>query len=126
MSQTPPSRRDPRRRCGGLLAADWGGRGRYSPTFKAIRAELFDPTIAAHNGRIVKPTGDGLLVEFSRVVGALRCATELQGGMAQSNAWIASDRRTDFRIGSNVRAVSVEDGDIFRRWRERAPAPDEL
>jgi adenylate cyclase len=58
--------------------------------FKAIRGELLDPTIAEHNGRLVKTTGDGFLVEFSRVVDALRCATEVQAGMAERNAEIAA------------------------------------
>jgi hypothetical protein len=82
----PSSRRDPRRRCGGVFAADRGGRGRYSPTFKAIKAELIDPTIATHNGRLVKTTGDGLFVEFGSVVDALRLATELQARMVGRSA----------------------------------------
>jgi len=81
--------------------------------FKEIRAELFDPKIAAHNGRLVKTTGDGFLAEFSSVVDALRCATELQAGMAERNATIPTDKRIEFRIGINVGDVVVEKGDIF-------------
>jgi adenylate cyclase len=93
-----------------LIGADEGG---TLQALKAIRAELFDPTIAAHNGRLVKTTGDGLLVEFQSVVGALRCATEVQAGMAERNSTVPNDRRVQFRIGINVGDVVVEDGDIF-------------
>src|SRR6266436_391572 len=64
----PPSRRNPRRRCGRLLAPDGGGEGGTLQGLKAIRSELIDPTISAHNGRLVKTTSDGFLVEFSSVV----------------------------------------------------------
>jgi hypothetical protein len=77
------------RRLAAILAADVAGYSRLIgadeggtlQALKAIRAELLDPTIGAHNGRLVKTTGDGLLVEFSSVVDALRCATEVQSGM---------------------------------------------
>jgi adenylate cyclase len=72
-----------------------------------------DPKIAEHNGRLVKTTGDGFLVEFGSVVDALRCASELQAGMAERNTEIAADQRIEFRIGINVGDVVVEDGDIF-------------
>jgi len=108
-------------RLAAILAADVAGYARLIGTdeggtlqaFKAIRAELFDPTIAAHNGRIVKTTGDGLLVEFSSVVDALRSATEVQGHMAERNSTLPTDKRIEFRIGVNVGDVVVEDGDIF-------------
>jgi adenylate cyclase len=58
---------------------------------RAIRAELIDPTISKCNGRLVKTTGNGLLVEFSSVVDSVRCATELQAGMAERNTEIAAD-----------------------------------
>jgi adenylate cyclase len=94
-----------------LIGVDEGGTLRQ---LKAIRAELIDPTIAAHHGRLVKTTtGDGLLVEFSSVVDALRCATEMQAGMAKRNANVPADRRIEFRIGINVGDVVVEDDDIF-------------
>jgi TolB-like protein len=78
-----------------------------------IRAELMDPTITAHCGRLVKTTGDGLLVEFASVVDALRCAAEVQQAMAGRNAEAAAAERIEFRIGINVGDVVVEEGDIF-------------
>ena len=79
---------------------------------RSIRAELIDPKITEHHGRIVKSTGDGLLVEFGSVVDGLRCATEWQRGMAERNAGTPDDR-IEFRIGINVGDVVVQDGDIF-------------
>jgi adenylate cyclase len=64
-----------------------------------------------HNGRLVKTTGDGLLVEFGSVVDALRCATGVQAGMAERNATVSADKR--FRVGINMGDIVVEDGDIF-------------
>ena len=109
------------RRLAAILAADVAGYSRLIgldeggtlQAFKAIRAELFDPTIAEHNGRLVKTTGDGFLVEFSSVVDALRCATEVQAHMAERYAPIPTDQRIEFRIGINVGDVVVEDSDIF-------------
>jgi class 3 adenylate cyclase len=109
------------RRLAAILAADVAGYSRLIGAdegatlqgLKAIRAELLDPKIAAHNGRLVKTTGDGLLVEFGSVVDALRCATEMQVGMAERNAMVPTDKRIEFRIGINVGDVVVEDGDIF-------------
>ena len=109
------------RRLAAILAADVAGYSRLigadeSGTLQAlmaIRAELLDPTIAAHNGRLVKTTGDGLLVEFGSVVEALRCATVVQAGMAERNATVPEDKRIEFRIGINVGDIVVEDGDIF-------------
>jgi adenylate cyclase len=108
------------RRLAAILAADVVGYSRLMGSdesgtlqaLKTIRAELIDPTIAAHNGRLVKTTGDGLLVEFSGVVDALR-ATEVQAGMAERNTAVPNDRRIDFRIGINMGDIVVEDGDIF-------------
>ena len=93
------------RRLAAILAADVAGYSRLIgadeggtlQALKAIRAELIDPTIAAHNGRLVKTTGDGLLVEFGSVVDALRCATEVQAGMAERNATAPADKRIEFR-----------------------------
>jgi class 3 adenylate cyclase len=104
-----------------ILAADVVGYSRLIEVdevgtldaFKTIRAELFDPTIAGHHGRLVKTTGDGLLVEFSSVVDALRCAIEVQSGMAERNATIPTDSRIEFRIAIHQGDVVVEDGDIF-------------
>ena len=78
-----------------------------------LRRELFDPKIAEHRGRLVKTIGDGLLLEFGSVVDALRCAVEVQRGMAERNAGVPPNNRIEFRIGINVGDVVVEDGDIF-------------
>src|SRR6202030_3624940 len=82
-------------------------------TLRTYRRELIDPKVAEHRGRIVKTTGDGLLVEFSSVVDALRCATQWQQGMDERNAAAPGDHRIDFRIGVHQGDVVVEDGDIF-------------
>jgi len=109
------------RRLAAILAADVAGYSRLIGAdeggtlarLKAIRAELIDPTIASHNGRLVKTTGDGLLVEFGSVVDALRCATQVQAGMNARNAPVSSDKRIDLRIGIHQGDVVVEDGDIL-------------
>jgi len=109
------------RRLAAILAADVAGYSRLIgadesgtlQALKAIRAELIDATFAAHNGRLVKTTGDGLLVEFGSVVDALRCATEVQARMAQRNAPTPADKRIEYRIGINMGDIVVEDGDIF-------------
>src|SRR5215813_14192195 len=93
-----------------LIGADEGGTLRR---LKAIRDELIDPMIATHQGRLVKTTGDGLLVEFGSVVDGLRCATEIQAGMAERNTSVPQSDRIEFRMGLNVGDVVVEDGDIF-------------
>jgi len=80
---------------------------------KAHRRELIDPKIAEHDGRIVKTTGDGLLLEFSSVVDAVRCAVDVQRGMAERNAGIAPDKRLEFRIGINVGDIIIDGDDIF-------------
>jgi class 3 adenylate cyclase len=69
---------------------------------RAHRRELVDPKISEHRGRIVKTTGDGMLVEFPSVVDAVRCAVEIQRAMADRNACIAEDQRIIFRIGVNL------------------------
>jgi adenylate cyclase len=78
-----------------------------------MRRELGDPKIAEHRGRIVKTTGDGLLVEFPSVVEAVRCGVEIQRGIALRNAALPEDRRIEFRIGINLGDVILDDGDIF-------------
>jgi adenylate cyclase len=80
---------------------------------KGHRRELFDPKIAEFGGRIVKTTGDGLLLEFPSVVDAVRCAVEVQHGMASRNTGVSTERRIDFRIGINVGDIIIDDDDIF-------------
>src|SRR5215469_3731145 len=109
------------RRLAAILAADVAAYSRLMEAdeegtlaqLSAIRTELFDPAITAHNGRLVKTTGDGLLVEFGSVVDALRCATDVQARMAERNAPASVDRRIEFRIGIHQGDIVVEDGDIF-------------
>jgi len=79
----------------------------------AVRRELTDPKIAEHRGRIVKTTGDGLLVEFASVVNAVRCAVEVQREMIARNAATPAQRRIKFRMGINLCDIIIEDGDIF-------------
>jgi len=111
----------PVRRLAAILAADVAGYSRLIGAdetgtlgrLRTIRSELIDPSIAAHNGRLVKTTGDGFLVEYGSVVDALRSAIEIQAGIAERNAPIPQHQRIEFRIGLNVGDVVVEDGDIF-------------
>ena len=112
----------PNRRLTTILAADAVGYSRLVGAdeegtlerLRAIRKDLIDPAIAAHRGRIVKTTGDGLLVEFASVVDAVRSAVEIQRAMADSNAGLASDKLIEFRVGINLGDVVVEDdGDLM-------------
>src|SRR3954452_13417817 len=80
---------------------------------RAIRHDLSDPKIREHQGRIVKTMGDGLLIEFASVVGAVRCSVEVQRAMAERNAAVPADTRIDFRVGIHQGDIIVEDGDIF-------------
>jgi adenylate cyclase len=108
------------RRLAAILAADVAGYSRLIGAneegtldrLKSIRSDVIDPTTTAHRGRLVKTTGDGLVVEFARVVDALRCATDVQQAMAGRSAKTAAAERIEFRIGINMGDV-VEDGDIF-------------
>jgi adenylate cyclase len=109
------------RRLAAILAADVAGYSRLIGSdeqgtlarLKVIRTELTDPSIAAHNGRIVKTTGDGLLAEFGSSVDALRCAQETQASLRERNAGLAADSRIEWRIGIHQGDIVVEDGDIF-------------
>jgi TolB-like protein/class 3 adenylate cyclase len=109
------------RRLSAVLAADVAGFSRLVGVdeegtigqLKAHRAALFDAKLAEHHGRLVKTTGDGLLAEFASVVDAVRCAVDVQRGMAARNADVAPDRRIEFRIGVHVGDIIVEDNDIF-------------
>ena len=81
---------------------------------RGLRSDLIDPAIAAHHGRIVKRTGDGILIEFRSVVDAVRCAIEVQNGMVERNAGVAPDRRIEFRVGIHLGDVVEEsDGDLM-------------
>jgi adenylate cyclase len=110
------------RRLAAILAADVAGYSRLMEAdeegtlaaLRAIRHELGDPKIGEHRGRIVKTTGDGLLVGFASVVDAVRCAVEVQREMIAHNAAIPAERRIEFRMGINVGdIIIIEDGDIF-------------
>jgi adenylate cyclase len=103
------------------LAADVAGYSRLMgrdeegtlAQLKSLRRTLVDPAIAEHGGRIVKTTGDGMLVEFASAVGAARCAIDVQRGMAQQNIGILQDVRIEFRIGIHVGDVIIDEIDIF-------------
>ena len=109
------------RRLAAVLAADVAGYSRLMgrdeegtlARLKSLRKTLVDPTIAAHRGRIVKTTGDGMLVEFASAVDAARCAVEVQRGVAAKNADVPLDARIEFRIGIHVGDIIIEDNDIF-------------
>ena len=105
-----------------ILAADVVGFSRLASVdedrtlarLRALRSGLIDPTVAVHNGRVVKRTGDGSLVEFRSVVDAVRCAIEVQGGMMERNSGVPSERRIEFRIGIHLGDVVEEsDGDLM-------------
>jgi adenylate cyclase len=110
------------RRLAAILAADVAGYSRLMEAdeegtlaaLRAIRRELGDPKIAEHRGRIVKTTGDGLLVEFGSVVDAVRYAVEVQRAMVERNTDIPPAKRIEFRIGIHQGDIIAEDGDIFR------------
>ena len=109
------------RRLAAVLAADVAGYSRLMGAdeegtlarLKAVRKALVDPAIASHRGRIVKTTGDGMLVEFASAVDAVRCAVEVQRGMAEQNADVPQDARIEFRIGIHVGDIIIDDNDIF-------------
>jgi adenylate cyclase len=109
------------RRLAAILAADVAGYSRLMGAdeegtlarLNAHRREFLEPTIAEHRGRIVKRTGDGILLEFGSAVDAARCAIETQRGMAQRNADVPADRRIEIRIGIHVGDIIIEEGDIF-------------
>jgi adenylate cyclase len=109
------------RRLAAVLAADVAGYSRLMGVdeegtlarLKAARKALVDPAIASHRGRIVKTTGDGMLVEFASAVDAARCAVEVQRGMAVQNADVPQDIRIEFRIGIHVGDIIFDEADIF-------------
>ena len=109
------------RRLAAILAADVTGYSRLMGAdeegtherFKLHCRQLFDPKIKEHRGRIVKNTGDGMLVEFPSVVDAVRCAAEVQRAMVDRNADTAEDKRIAFRVGVNLGDVIAEAEDIY-------------
>ena len=109
------------RRLAAILAADVAGSSRLIgideegalAQLKALRKTLFDPKITDHRGRIVKNTGDGALVEFASVVDALRCAHEIQRGVAEQNIDVPHNKRIELRIGIHVGDIIIEENDIF-------------
>ena len=113
MSQTRP--------LAAILAADVAGYSRLMGAdeegtlerLKALRRELLDPRITEHHGRIVKTTGDGLLVEFGSVVDAVRCAVEVQQVMPERNTGVEAGNRIELRIGINLGDVIVEGDDLY-------------
>src|SRR5256886_8719829 len=112
---------NPTRRLAAIMAADVAGYSRLIGIdeqgtlnrLRSIRTEVVDPKIGEHLGRLVKTTGDGLLVEFGSVVDALRCATEVQQSMALRNSGVAEPERIEFRIGVHQGDIVVEGDDIF-------------
>jgi adenylate cyclase len=105
-----------------ILVSDVVGYSRLAGTdedrtlarLRALRSDLIDPTIAVYNGRVVKRTGDGAIVEFRSVVDAVRCAIEVQNSMVERNAGLPPERRLEFRIGIHIGDVVEEsDGDLM-------------
>jgi adenylate cyclase len=110
------------RKIAAILVADVVGYSRLAGAdedrtlsrLRGLRSDLIDPAIAAHRGRVVKRTGDGALVEFRSVVDAVRCAVEIQHGVAERNAGVAPERRIEFRVGVHLGDVVEEaDGDLM-------------
>jgi adenylate cyclase len=111
-----------RRKIAAILVADVVGYSRLAGAdeegtlarLRALRSDLIDPTIATRHGRVVKRTGDGIIIEFRSVVDAVRCATEVQNGMVARNADLLRERRIEFRIGIHLGDVVEEsDGDLM-------------
>jgi TolB-like protein/class 3 adenylate cyclase len=109
------------RRLAAILVADVAGYSRLMgadeegthATVTTLRREVTNPEIAKHHGRIVKTTGDGLLVEFASVVDAVRCAVALQREMALRNNGVSKERRIEFRIGINLGDIIIDEDDIY-------------
>src|SRR3984885_11990162 len=99
------------RKLAAILAADVVGYSRLAGSdedrtlarVRALRSGLIDPTVAVHNGRVVKRTGDGSLIEFRSVVDAVRCAIEVQNGMVDRNAGLPAEHRIEFRVWDHFR-----------------------
>ena len=106
------------RKLAAILVADVVGYSRLAAAdedrtlarLRGLRSDLIDPAIAVHHGRVVKRTGDGTIVEFRRVVDAVRCAIEVQNGMIERNSGLPPERRIEFRVGIHLGDV-VEEGE---------------
>ena len=115
------SKRRGERRLTAILAADVAGYSRLMGVdeegtlaqLKAHRRAVVDPKIGQHRGRIVKTTGDGMLVEFASVVEAVSCAVEVQHAMVKRNKAVPQEKRIEFRIGINVGDVIIDGNDLF-------------
>ena len=110
------------RKIAAILVADVVGYSRLAGAdedrtlsrLRGLRSDLIDPAIAAHHGRVVKRTGDGILIEFRSVVDAVRCAIEVQNGLVERNAGVPPERRIEFRVGIHLGDVVEEaDGDLM-------------
>jgi adenylate cyclase len=110
------------RKLAAIVAADVAGYSKLAGAdeertlarLRALRSDLVDPTIAVHHGRVVKRTGDGIIIEFHGVVDAVRCAIEVQNGMVERNAGLPPERRIEFRVGIHLGDVVEEsDGDLM-------------
>jgi adenylate cyclase len=110
------------RKLAAILAADIAGYSRLAGAdedrtlarLRGLRSDLIDPSISVHHGRVVKRTGDGILIEFRSVVDAVRCAIEVQNGMVERNAGVAPEHRIEFRVGIHLGDVVEEsDGDLM-------------
>src|SRR5258707_15621157 len=121
MSGAPLIEKRVERRLAAVLAADVAGYSRLMGSdeegtlarLKTLRKALIDPKINEHRGRIVKTTGDGILVEFASAVDAARCAVEVQRDMAGQNAEVPQDGRIEFRIGIHIGDIIIDDNDIL-------------
>src|SRR4051812_37234912 len=108
-------------RLAAVVAADMAGYSRLMEAdepgtlarLRTHRIELIDPAIAKNQGRIIKTTGDGMLVEFQSVTDAVRCAAEVQLRMRRRNSDVPEDRRIQFRIGINLGDIIFDEGDIY-------------
>ena len=109
------------RKLAAILAADVAGYSRLTgldeegtlERLRNLRRELINPAVSLYRGRVVKTTGDGILIEFPSVVDALRCALDVQRGMDDRNADVPTDKRIEFRVGINVGDVVVEGEDLL-------------
>src|SRR5260370_9248582 len=128
----PPERIE--RKLAAILAADVAGYSRLMGAdeegtlarLKACRGELLDPKIAKHRGRVVKTTGDGILIEFPSVVDAVRCAMDVQRDMAERNADVTDEQRIEFRVGINLVDIMIDPQDIHADGLNITARPEAL